>query len=173
MNRTRKLLFGFSMVFTLAATTWAQSGDAYRVFGNSIRTDRASHWRNWVYQNDLVNSLSVPLEQADILSVDDEGIRPTFYRKNLNVAPTASEFEYSDLVRAGGNIVSGGAKALSNSSEAFRAIDGDLSTYWEPTTPANFETRLSGSHPSWVSPKMSEQLSLTVVQHSSSGVSLS
>ena len=80
------------------------------------------------------------------MSVDDEGIRPTFYRKNLNVAPTASEFEYSDLVRAGGNIVSGGAKALSNSSEAFRAIDGDLSTYWEPTTPANFEARLSGSH---------------------------
>ena len=146
MNRTRKLLFGLFMAFTLVATTWAQSSDSYRVFGNSIRTDRASHWRNWVYQNDLVNSLSVPLEQADILNVDDEGIRPTFYRKNLNVAPTASEFEYSDLVRAGGNIVSGGAKALSNNSVAFQAIDGDLSTYWEPNTPANFEARLSGSH---------------------------
>ena len=146
MNLTHRLGMGFSMVVALVMSSWAQSGDAYRVFGNSIRTDRASHWRNWVYQNDLVNSLSVPLEQADILSVDDAGIRPTFYNRSINVAPTASEFEYSDLVRAGGNIVSGGATSLSNDSNAFRAIDGDLSTYWEPDTPADFAGRLGSSH---------------------------
>ena len=92
-----------------------------------------------MYQNDLVNSLSVPLEQADILSVDDAGIRPTFYRRNINVAPTATEFQYSDLVRAGGSMVSGGAKALSNDANALKAIDGDLSTYWEPETPVDFD----------------------------------
>ena len=33
-----------------------QVGDAYRVQGNSILVDRASHWENWIFQNDLVTN---------------------------------------------------------------------------------------------------------------------
>ena len=36
-------------------------------------------------------------------------------------------------------MVSGGAKALSNDANALKAIDGDLSTYWEPETPVDFD----------------------------------
>ena len=82
--------------------------DAYRIFGSSIRVDRASHWRNWIYQNDLVAQLNVPIRDADIFQVDADGLRPTFFRRNINVAPTAVNFTYPDLVRANGTLVSGG-----------------------------------------------------------------
>ena len=60
------------------------------LFGNSIRVDRASHWLNWNYQNDLVSALNVPITDADIFEVNAEGMRPVFFRRNINVAPTAS-----------------------------------------------------------------------------------
>jgi len=124
----------------------SQTGDAYRLFGNSIRVDRASHWVNWNYQNDLVGSLNVPITEADIFTVDTEGMRPVFFRRNINVAPTASSFVYKDLVRAGGDLVNGGASSLTNDSRAAAALDGNLDTYWEPSVASNYERRLSESH---------------------------
>ena len=117
--------------------------DAYRIFGSSIRVDRASHWRNWIYQNDLVSQLNVPIRDADILQVEADGLRPVFFRRNINVAPTAVDFTYPDLVRAGGDIVSGGATAKSNDALANDIIDGDLSTFWEPDTPVSYASRLA------------------------------
>ena len=117
--------------------------DAYRLFGNSIRVDRASHWENWIYQNDLVSQLNVPIRDADIFQVEAGGLRPAFFRRNINVAPTAVDFTYSDLIRAGGDPVSGGAMAKSNDALANNVIDGDLSTFWEPDTPADFASRLT------------------------------
>ncbi|MGB1717548.1 MAG: hypothetical protein ACPHO6_05305, partial [Candidatus Latescibacterota bacterium] len=116
------------------------------MFGNSIRVDRASHWVNWNYQNDLVGSLNVPITEADIFTVDTEGMRPVFFRRNINVAPTASSFLYKDLVRAGGDLVNGGASALTNDTRAAAALDGNLDTYWEPSVASNYERRLSESH---------------------------
>ncbi|MDE2737280.1 MAG: hypothetical protein OXI72_22985, partial [Gemmatimonadota bacterium] len=117
--------------------------DAYRLFGNSIRVDRASHWENWIYQNDLVSQLNVSIGDADILQVEADGLRPVFFRRNINVAPTAVDFTYPDLVRAGGDLVSGGATAKSNDALANNIIDGDLSTFWEPDTPISFASRLT------------------------------
>ena len=117
--------------------------DAYRLFGNSIRVDRVSHWENWIYQNDLVSQLNVSIGDADILQVEADGLRPVFFRRNINVAPTAVDFTYPDLVRAGGDIVSGGATAKSNDTLANNVIDGDLSTFWEPDTPISFASRLT------------------------------
>ena len=78
----------------------AQTEEAYRLFGNSIRVDRASHWENWIYQNDLVPKLNVPVRDADVFRVDADGLRPVFFRRNINVALTADDFTYTDLVRA-------------------------------------------------------------------------
>ena len=117
--------------------------DAYRLFGNSIRVDRASHWENWIYQNDLVSQLNVSIGDADIFQVEADGLRPTFFRRNINAAPTAVDFTYPDLVRAGGNLVSGGATAKSNDALANNIIDGDLSTFWEPDTPVSYVGRLT------------------------------
>ena len=91
----------------------AQAGGAYRLLENSIRVDRPSHWDNWIYQNDLVTNLNVPVSQADIFSVEAGGLRPVFFRRNINVAPTASDFTYPDLVRAAGTMTTGGAHARS------------------------------------------------------------
>ncbi len=124
----------------------SQVGDAYRLFGNSIRVDRASHWLNWSYQNDLVSSLNVPITDADIFAVDTEGVRPVFFRRNINVGPTASNFTYSDLVRAGGDLVSGGASALTNGVRASATLDGNLETYWEPAVASNYERRFAENH---------------------------
>ena len=56
-------------IVTLPERSPAQAGDAYRIFGNSIRVDRSSHWESWVYQNDLVTALNVPISAADIFQV--------------------------------------------------------------------------------------------------------
>ncbi len=128
-------------ILSLPSFCMAQT-DAYRIFGSSIRVDRASHWENWIYQNDLVSQLNVPIRDADIFQVGPDGLRPTFFRRNINVAPTAVDFTYPDLVRAGGDPVSGGVAAKSNDALANNVIDGDLSTFWEPDTPVSYASRL-------------------------------
>ena len=121
----------------------AQSGDAYRLQGNAILVDRASLWGNWIYQNDLVTNLNVPVREADIFQVGADGMRPVFFRRNINVGPTAGDFTYPDLVRAVGAQTVGGATAKSNDALANNILDNDLSTFWEPDTPVSFERRLS------------------------------
>ena len=139
----RLLMWGISLaVVSLPNFSMAQVGDAYRLQGNSILVDRVSHWENWVYQNDLVTSLNVPISEADIFQVESAGLRPVFFRRNINVGPTANGFTYPDLVRAGGDLTTGGVIAKSNDGLANNILDGDLSTYWEPDTPASFASRL-------------------------------
>ena len=142
MKRLLNWQMAFLAVVSLPCFCLAQT-DAYRLFGNSIRVDRASHWENWIYQNDLVSQLNVPVRDADIFRVEADGLRPTFFRRNINAAPTAVDFTYPDLVRAGGDLISGGATAKSNDALANNVLDGDLSTFWEPDTPADFASRLT------------------------------
>ena len=141
MKRLLKWQMALFAVLSLPSFCLAQT-EAYRLFGNSIRVDRASHWENWVYQNDLVANLNVPIRDADLFRVGTDGLRPAFFHRNINVAPTAVDFTYPDLVRAGGDLVAGGATAKSNDALANSVIDGDLSTFWEPDTPVSFASRL-------------------------------
>ena len=131
------------VVVSIPGFCLGQNSDAYHLQGNSILVDRASHWGNWIYQNDLVTSLNVLVREADIFQVGSDGLRPVFFRRNINVGPTAGDFTYPDLVRAAGELTTGGAKAKSNDVLANNILDGDLSTFWEPDTPASFERRLS------------------------------
>jgi hypothetical protein len=139
----RLLMWGWGAVLvSLPSLCLAQTSNAYRLQGNSILVDRVSHWENWIYQNDLVSNLNVLVGEADILKVEADGLRPVFFRRNINVAPEANGFTYPDLVRAGGDPKTGGATAKSNDALANNVLDGDLSTYWEPDTPRNFANRL-------------------------------
>ena len=52
MKRLLKWQMALFALLSLPSFCVAQT-DAYRIFGSSIRVDRASHWRNWIYQNDL------------------------------------------------------------------------------------------------------------------------
>ena len=141
---TRMLMWGVALaLLSLSSFCMAQAGDAYRLLGNSIRVDRSSHWDNWIYQNDLVTNLNVPVSEADIFEVETGGLRPVFFRRNINVAPAASDFTYPDLVRASGALTTGGATAKSNDTQANNIMDGDLSTFWEPDTPSDYGARLN------------------------------
>ena len=140
----RLLKWGVPLVVVLIPN-FCLAQNAYRLQGDAILVDRASLWENWIYQNDLVTSLNVPVGEADILEVGANGLRPVFFRRNINVGPTARDFTYPDLVRAAGEPTIGGATAKSNDALANNIIDGDLSTFWEPDTPASFERRLSDS----------------------------
>ncbi len=138
------MMWGLSLVaISLPNLCLAQDNAAYRLDGESIRVDRAALWQNWIYQNDFVSELRVPVSEADILHVDADGLRPVFFRSHINVAPTAETFSYPDLVRAGGDLIKGGASAQSNAALASNLIDGDLATFWEPETPADYASRLS------------------------------
>ena len=117
MNRLLALGMTLAAV-SLPNFSIAQNSDAYRLLGNSIRVDRASHWENWIYQNDLVTNLNVPVSEADIFQVESSGLRPVFFRRNINVAPAANNFTYPDLVRTGGDLTRGGAVAKSNDALA-------------------------------------------------------
>ena len=140
----RLLMWGVSLALvSLPDFCMAQGGDAYRLQGNSILVDRVSHWGNWIYQNELVSNLNVLVREADIFEAGTNGLRPVFFRRNINVAPTAGDFTYPDLVRAAGAPTIGGATAKSNDDLANNVIDGDLSTFWGPDTPVSFASRLS------------------------------
>lgn len=123
-------------------TAEAQTGDAYRLFANSLRVDRASHWQNWELQNDRVSALKVPIAESGMFEINTSGIKPVFFRRKINVATDAEDFTYLDLVRQAGAEVQGGAFALSNQEAASFLIDDDLSTYWEPDTPSSYTARL-------------------------------
>ena len=135
-------LGAYIALISLPEGLMAQAGPAYRLQGNSIRVDRVSHWNNWIYQNDLVTSLNAPVGGVNILEVGAGGLRPVFFRRNVNVAPTAADFIYKDQVRAQGDSTRGGTSAKSNAGLADNVIDGDLTTFWEPATPADYPSRL-------------------------------
>ncbi len=120
----------------------AQTGNAYRVVGNSIRVTRASEWNSWIFQNDLVSSLNVPVSEVDVVRVETDGLRPVLFHREINVAPTSADFLYPDVVRSAGDPTFGGASVKSNTRRASNVIDDDLSTYWEPDTPTSFASRL-------------------------------
>ena len=120
----------------------AQSTDPYRVFGGAIRVDREAHWRNWVLQNDMVTSLNVRAGSARIFRISSEGVKPHFFRRTVNVAAEALSHSYADVVHGDGEVKSGGVLAQTNQPLANLVIDDDLSTYWEPATPADYRDRL-------------------------------
>ena len=140
----RLLKWGIPLVVvSMPSFCLGQNSDAYRLRGNAILVDRASLWGNWIYQNDLVTNLNVPVREADIFQVGTDGLRPAFFRRNINVGPTAGDFTYPDLVRAVGALTVGGATAKSNDALANNILDNDLSTFWEPDTPVSFASRLT------------------------------
>ena len=107
-------------------------GQAYRLTDKAVYVDRPSHWRNWEYQNDLVSSLKVAVDSTGLFTVDGEGIRPRYFTNKKNAALDAGRLFYQDIIRANGEIVAAGASSLSNNRLAAGAIDGSLTTYWEP-----------------------------------------
>ena len=126
------LLLILSLVMGGALHPLLAQGQAYRLTDKAVYVDLPSHWRNWEYQNDLVSSLKVAVDSTGLFIVDGAGIRPRYFTNKKNAALDAGRLFYQDIIRANGEIVAAGASSLSNNRLAPGAIDGSLTTYWEP-----------------------------------------
>ena len=123
---------GFLAALLIELSTSMVSAQGYRLENQAIHIDRPEHWRAWIYQNDVVTSLNMPVEDSGLFQTTAAGIQPRPMRSRTNAALDAESFIYSDIVREKGKFIYGGASSPTNDRIATRAIDGDLSTYWEP-----------------------------------------
>ena len=106
---------------------WAQSGHA--IGSNRVLAEGREHFENW----------TIPV---GTIVIDDGGVRPRKLRRHTNAvldavdflrlrrpdylsSKTKDEIELVDAVRAG-----------SNRETVVNALDGDMSTYWEPDSPS-------------------------------------
>ena len=122
------------LIFAILILATAAYGQGYRLTPNSIRVDRGEHWREWIFQNDVVRTLNERADSTGLFSLSDDGVQPRLVATLANAARDAGQFSYVDAVRTNSETVQGGATALSNDRIAARLIDGDLDTFWEPAT---------------------------------------
>ncbi len=119
-------------ILAVLILTTAVCGQGYRLTADAIRVDRSEHWREWIFQNDVVRTLNERADSTGLFLLSDDGVQPRLVAKVANAALAAGQFRYLDAVRTDGETVRGGATALSNDRIASRLIDGDLDTFWEP-----------------------------------------
>ena len=123
-----------SLIFAVLILATAAYGQGYRLTANAIRVDQGEHWREWIFQNDVVRTLNERADSTDLFLFSDDAVQPRLVATVANAALAAGQFSYLDAVRTNGETVQGGATALSNDRIAARLIDGDLDTFWEPAT---------------------------------------
>ncbi|MDP6701641.1 MAG: hypothetical protein QGH25_18465, partial [Candidatus Latescibacteria bacterium] len=119
------------LVLALLVAT-AAHGQGYRLTADAVRVDRAEHWREWIFQNDVVSSLNERAAATDLFAISTAGLQPRLVSSRDNATRRAGQFSYVDAVRTNGETVRGGVEALSNQPIAPRLIDGDPNTFWEP-----------------------------------------
>ena len=118
------------LTFLISATAVCSQG--YRLTADAIRVDRDEHWREWIFQNDVVRTLNERADSTGLFLFSNDAVQPRLVATVANAALAAGQFSYVDAVRTNGETVQGGATALSNDRIASRLIDGDLATFWEP-----------------------------------------
>ena len=93
----------------------------FNTAGDQITVDRESHWRNWVYQNNLVREVQSPMDSTGIFDFTSFGIKPKYFSATQNYVLDRSDFSYVDDVRFRGlNVtVTGEIQALSSKGRPF------------------------------------------------------
>ena len=133
----RRLLAAAAITTALAMEAPAQTGEAFEFdeTGRQIVVDRETHWRNWVYQNNLVRDVRAPMDSTGLFDFS-EGVKPRYFPAVRNYVLDREEFSFVDNVRFRGQTVTvtGQITALSNDALAGRVGDGDLTTFWEPSS---------------------------------------
>ena len=46
------------LIFAVLISATAVCGQGYRLTANAIRVDQGEHWREWIFQNDVVRTLN-------------------------------------------------------------------------------------------------------------------
>ena len=121
-------------ILTAAAEAQAPAGYRFDSAGTRIIVDEELHWRNWVYQNNLVRQVRSPVDSTDLFEFSALGIKPIYLEAKQNYVLDRGQFEYVDAIRFRGQSVSvtGRIDALSNETRAAHVGDGDLTSFWEP-----------------------------------------
>jgi hypothetical protein len=132
MNR---LLSTVAVLGAFAGAVGAQS-EAFQFnnAGDQITVDRQSHWRNWVYQNNLVREVQSPMDSTGLFDFTVVGLKPKYFPATQNYVLDRANFSYVDNVRFRGlnQSVEGQIQALSNEGDAGIVGDGDPLSYWQP-----------------------------------------
>jgi hypothetical protein len=106
---------------SMATTILVDAQQGHLVRGNSVRVERASHWRAWQ-------------GAASLVDISNQGvITPVLVRKEINAALDASAF----AVTTSNADTPGGVSVGSNPGQARFMVDGDPATSWgpDPTSP--------------------------------------
>ena len=117
--------FAWSMVVALGSSgDLSAQANGHRVSGNQVIVETQRHWENWDF----------PL---GTLEIENGSVQPQRLQRNTNAVVDIVDFlrintpdnikkEPEDITQADA------VQAGSNSADAFKAIDGDPTTYWEP-----------------------------------------
>ncbi len=130
----KRLLSAVVLAGAFVGIAEAQSAFRFNAAGDEIIVNRESHWRNWVYQNNLVREVQSPMDSTGLFDFTFRGIKPKYFPDLQNYVLDRDEFSYVDDVRFRGQnaTIVGQVQALSNDAAASRVGDGDVNTYWEP-----------------------------------------
>ena len=112
------------VLLLVAAASAGAYGQAYKHTYEGIEVGGIDHWRNWIYQNDIVEQRSAAIDSSGLFHLRARGIAPRFHERKRNYTTDMDQFEYADGVRQGGNIVHGGITALANAHQADLLVDG-------------------------------------------------
>ena len=120
-----RLVYGVLMavgLFSMSASQLFAQG--HRVSANQVIVNTQNHWKNWVYP-------------PGTLDVVNGSVRPKSMQRNTNAVVDIVDFlrlNTPDHIKKDPEDISlvDAVRAGSNAADAYKAIDGDLTTYWEP-----------------------------------------
>lgn len=130
----KRLCSATLLVGALVVGSEAQDAFRFNSAGDQVTIDRESHWRNWVYQNNLVREVSSSMDSTGLFDFTFLGVNPKYLPDKQNYVLDRRDFSYVDDVRFRGLdvTVDGTIEALSNNTDAPLVGDGDVTTYWQP-----------------------------------------
>ena len=119
-----------AVLMLLCVVSGARAQKGYAIGANEIVIEGLDHFENWT-------------SAATTLEIEDDGVRPRRLRRHTNAVleivealrqrppehlrnKPKEEIELLDVVQAG-----------SNREDVVNALDGDMSTYWEPAPPTS------------------------------------
>ena len=109
----RSVILSLVILLLYAGSVW---GQAYSLQGSKVVIGSKDHWSNWIFSPALI-------------SIDEDGaLKPREFHRDINATLNASDFLGADGKTPGGIRGVG-----SNSRDAANVMDGDSTTYWEPS----------------------------------------
>ena len=124
IGRIRLVCGGLMAVGLFSMSAGQLFAQGHRVSANRVIVNTQNHWKNWVYP-------------PGTLDVVNGSVRPKSMQRNTNAVVDIVDFlrlNTPDHIKKDPEDISlvDAVKAGSNAADAYKAIDGDLTTYWEP-----------------------------------------